>query len=385
MRGSIQKRGKDTWRVRVFIERDPLTGKQRFHDKTIHGTKAQADAYAAQIVHQLEFNGAVPQDRNTTFGEVLTVWWKTKQHTLTARSLDQYEKELRLYIKPRFSTLKLKQFTRAFLQQTYDELLASGMSPTILARVHLHVRAVLKRAVQDGKLSANPATDLKLPPIRPRPKIVFDPQQAAAFVAALAKLDAQRRALFLLALETGLRPSEYLALRWGDLDKASGMLTVQRSVYFKRSSGWVFSDQLKTASSRRRLPLSPLVLDALTQLPTGKATDLIFPGPKGNPQHVNNVRRLTFRPILKAAGLDEKMRLYDLRHTCATLLLDAATNVRVVAERLGHSSASTTLAIYAHVLPGRQHAATDTLAQILGQQTVNEDGNLVPESATKTK
>lgn len=377
MRGSIQKRGKNTYRVRVFLERDPATGKQVYHTKTIHGPKSDAEAYAAKIVHALEFGGELPQDRSAKFSDVLDTWWKLKQHSLNPRSFDQYEKELRLYIRPHFDHLKLNQITRPFLETTLAKLIADGMSATILRRVHMHVRCILEWAVREGKMSANPADGLKLPPIRPRAKIVFTPEQAATFVSALAQHPG--RALFLLALETGLRPSEYLALRWTDIDWATGMLTVQRTVYFKRHTGWVFSDQLKTASSRRRLPLSALVIEALRSLPPGKPADLIFPNHAGQPQHVNNVRRLIFRPLLKAAGLDERMRLYDLRHSCATLLLDAATNVRVVAERLGHSSAATTLAVYAHVLPGRQHAATDTLSQIFGHQVVNNPA----ESANK--
>lgn len=380
MRGTIEARGPNKWRVRIFLGRDEQ-GKQRVHSKTITGKRSVAEAYAAKQIHTVEFEGALPLDRKATFADALKTWWSSKQHELNARTHDAYLKELRLYVTPRFGHLKLMALTRETIRKMYDRMLAEGVSPSILRRTHMHVGAILRRAYEDGKLPSNPALGIKLPPVRHRPKIVFTPTQAARFAAALNQHP--DRALFLLALETGLRPSEYLALRWSDLNWASSSLTVQRTVYRRPGTGpgtgWIFSTDMKTPASRRNLPLSPFLLAALREISAdAQPDDLIFHDGTGNPYHPGRVRQRIFKPVLRAAGLDTDMRLYDLRHSCATLLLDAATNVRVVAERLGHSSAAITLAVYAHVLPGRQNAATETLAQIIGQQQDNNPDSVAP-------
>lgn len=395
MRGSITKRGKDTWRVRIYCGDElipqgdglPPKRKQRFRTATIHGKYSDAEAYARKQIQAIEFDGELPANKTATFGEALDKWWAGKRAKLSANSRDAYEKELRLYLRPQLAHQKLKNITPASLQKYYDELAAQGLGPRIVRRAHMHVKVILAKAVRDRLLPANPADDkeIELPPLHRRKHIVFNPENARKFAAALNTH--RDRALFLLALETGLRPSEYLALKWCDLDWSTGQIEVRRTVYYERGKGWLFSDDLKTTAAHRRLPLSPLLLDALRtqrqQVTERQAADqqwrdhdLIFPNRHGLPQHTNGVRRWIFKPLLRAAGLDDRMRLYDLRHTCATLLLAASTHVPDVSARLGHSSPATTWAFYAHAVPGGQERATATLAGIWsGQQAVNKSSN----------
>ncbi|MGI8670276.1 MAG: site-specific integrase [Aridibacter sp.] len=143
----------------------------------------------------------------------------------------------------------------------------------------------------------------------------------------------------------------------------------------KKGGGFIFSEP-KTSKSRRSIPLSN---EALTSLRTHRKRqlenrlklgasfenlDLIFPSELGTPiQHRNLVRRY-FKPILKKAELPN-IRLYDLRHTTATLLLSAGENPKVVSERLGHASVVLALDTYSHVLPTMQQDATKKLGNIL--------------------
>jgi integrase len=378
VRGSIKQRGKKTWRVRIYLGRDG-DGKQKVHSETIHGKREDAEAYATLKIHKIQFGGEVPRARDARFKTILDKWWETKQATISASSRDVYEKELRLYVRPHFEQKRLRAITADSLQEFYNRQLAAGWRPWLVRRVHLHVRSILDLAVRARLITFNPAADrtIKLPPAERRNYVVFDREQARDFAAALSAHP--ERALFLLALETGLRPGELVALTWRDLNLQAGTITVQRRVYYKRKSGWIFEEQTKTASSRRQLPLSSVVLDALraqaervkgmrASVPDWYEHGLIFPSRTGWPQHSRNIGRLVFKPLLRAAGLDERMRLYELRHTVATLLLDAAENVKVVQERLGHARASTTLDTYGHVLPGRQQQATATLSDILHGQ-----------------
>ena len=96
---------------------------------------------------------------------------------------------------------------------------------------------------------------------------------------------------------------------------------------------------------------------------------MVFATREGTPLMIQNVRTRHFKPILKRAGLDESIRLYDLRHTCATLLLAIGENPKVVSERLGHANVSITLDVYAHVLPSMQQAASEKLETLPSKKT----------------
>ena len=153
---------------------------------------------------------------------------------------------------------------------------------------------------------------------------------------------------------------------------------MQRSLIWKsyKSGDWYFGEP-KTPRSRRRIPLPASVTSALKEhrryqaearLKAGATyqnLDLVFATSEGQPLIRLNVIQKHFKPILKRAGLPETLRLYDLRHSCATLLLSANENPKVVSERLGHSSITLTMDIYSHVLPDMQQAATEKLEKLL--------------------
>jgi integrase len=144
----------------------------------------------------------------------------------------------------------------------------------------------------------------------------------------------------------------------------------------KGGTTWQFREP-KTERGRRTIPLPSFVLAELRshraqqaeyRLKMGEAYEdlnLVFASDTGGPIDDRNLSRRTLEPILKAAKLDEKFRWYDCRHTCATLLLAAAENPKVVSARLGHSTVAFTLDRYAHVLPGMQEAATAKLEGML--------------------
>lgn len=131
--------------------------------------------------------------------------------------------------------------------------------------------------------------------------------------------------------------------------------------------GWTFAAP-KTAKSRRsfQIPGGLVVLleDHRTK-PRENPHGLIIPNLSGDPLHIQNVSSVVYKRILRRAGLPESFRLYDLRHTCATLLLLAGVHPKVVSDRLGHSSISETMDTYSHVIPGMQEGASDKLDVML--------------------
>lgn len=173
-----------------------------------------------------------------------------------------------------------------------------------------------------------------------------------------------------------MRPEEYLALKWSDVDLDARIATVTRTIVWRKGGGWYFGEP-KTTRSRRTVPLPESISRALKthrakqsemKLKAGAyyAThNLMFATREGKPLNLRNLTLRHFRPTLKRAGLSETFRLYDLRHTCASLLLGANEHPKIVSERLGHASITLTLDTYSHVLPTMQKGASEKLERLL--------------------
>nr|MBA2494669.1 site-specific integrase [Acidobacteriota bacterium] len=163
---------------------------------------------------------------------------------------------------------------------------------------------------------------------------------------------------------------------WKDIDFEQKALSVRRAIVWKRKGGGFTFTEPKTKKSRRSIPISNSVINALkthrrnqleAKLKLGAAyenLDLVFASEVGTPIQPKNLLDRHFRPLLKKAGLPS-IRLYDLRHTTATLLLSAGENPKVVSERLGHASIVLTLDTYSHVLPTMQESATNKLEKMM--------------------
>ena len=183
---------------------------------------------------------------------------------------------------------------------------------------------------------------------------------------------------FLLA--TGVRPGEALALRWADVDLKGGVVTIRRSLTWRKKGEYLFRDETKTGKGRP-IPLPASLVPDLTSHKARQAEerlavgsqwvdlDLVFPTELGTPHRRENITTRHLKPILEAAGLPPNFRLYDLRHSCATLLLAGNTNPKIVSERLGHASVTLTLDTYSHVTPTMQAEASRTLDRLLFRKT----------------
>jgi integrase len=180
--------------------------------------------------------------------------------------------------------------------------------------------------------------------------------------------------IFEFALLSGMRPEEYLAIQWGDIDFENNTVQVRRALV-RHARKWSFNEP-KTAKSRRLVVLSASIMPKLKKHRLEQLErklrfrdiwedhDLLFCTENGTPYSIPNLTYRYYRPLLKKAGLPQ-IRLYDLRHTNATLLLGANENPKVVAERLGHSTVVLTLDTYSHVLPTMQRAASDKLEKAM--------------------
>jgi integrase len=183
-----------------------------------------------------------------------------------------------------------------------------------------------------------------------------------------------------LAALTGMRRGEVLGLRWADLDLNNGWLAVRQTLVVVNNH--IHVSQPKTARGRRRIALDPASCNALrhhhrTQAaerlsagPSWSDTGLVFTHQDGRPLHPEYVRRL-FDRHLQRIGLP-RIRLHDLRHTHATLALQAGVHPKVVSERLGHTTIAMTLDVYSHAIPALEQDAAATIAALIQEGTSNK-------------
>jgi integrase len=369
--GQLIKRGERTWLVRAFTGRDS-EGRRRYHNKTIKGNKKDAEAYLRKVLTAVS-TGTFIEPSPLTVAEYLDKWLEgAARPRVSERTADGYEALLKRYVREPLGHIRLEKLQPLDLQKVYGEMLARKLSAIVVRHTHAVLHNALKQAVKWNMLLRNPASLVELPKVQRKERRVLFPEEATSFLQAANEMP--YGLLFEFALISGMRPEEYLALQWTDIDVERNTATVRRALV-RRKKQWSFQEP-KTARSRRTVFLpTPLVQKLIShkrkqaeqRLLAGafwQANNLVFCSETGTPLSIPNLTYRYFRPILEKAELP-RIRLYDLRHTCATLLLIAEENPKVVSERLGHSTIVLTLDTYSHVLPTMQQKATARLEKLL--------------------
>ena len=370
MAGQIVKRGEKTWLVRVAVGRD-AQGTRRYHNRTVHGTKKDAERYLTKVQREMD-TGTFVEASPKTFADFTAEWLKTAvQPRVRTRTRLDYEKLLARHVLPALGHRQLAQLTTVEIQAVYTSMLAQGLSARTIRYTHSVVHSALDQAVKWRMLARNPASVVELPRLRRREMKVLSADEAQRFLSAAQ--DDRWHVLWALLLASGLRPGEALGLKWTDLD--GDRLRIQRSLARHADGTWEINEP-KTDKARRVVTLPSSIVAALRQhrrvqaaeqLLAGQAWenhDLVFTASHGQPLDYRVVVQRHFAKVLAKAKL-ARIRPYDLRHTCATLLLAAGENVKVVSERLGHASATLTLDVYSHVLPDMQQRAAEKLESLL--------------------
>jgi integrase len=303
----------------------------------------------------------------------MTAWLAGAVPHLAPQTAQDYTYRMNRLLIPLFGDQKLRDLTPSLVERGLREIARDhGVRTGQYCRMIF--RQVMQNAVRDRLIPANPVIGVKLP------------KAAAPVFHVIAKADLPQfhraiagevwEAYFLLLLYTGLRPSEGLALQWPDWDCVNHRLSITRTLT-QVNGRWVPKEP-KTKGSRRSVPIPQILTDVLTAhyaqwVAKGFETPWMFPNRHGLAADRKNIMHRHFKPILKDAGLPAEFRLYDLRHTHATLLLGAGVHPSIVAERLGHASVTMTLERYSHVLPTMQDAAIAAL-EGLGDAKIDRKG-----------
>jgi integrase len=371
MKGKITKRG-DSWTMMIDLPPHPVTGKRRQRRITAD-TKKEVEALATKALASIESGGFAEADaKKITVSEYMARWLESIRQSMRPASYRRYADLSRQHIEPVIGRIHLAKLSQLDVQSLYADRIEYGLSPTSVGLLHCILHRALKQAMRGGLLTRN-VTELVDVPRRITPEYVtWDREQATSFLAVSDKDDLA--ALWRLALLTGMRRGEILGLKWDDLDLARGALSVKRTI--SRGNGGSFEFGPPKSGKGRQIALPRSATDALhkhrvkqleKRMPVGISYNdlgLIFADALGEPLHPNTLR-LRFLRLMKEAGVPV-LRIHDLRHTSATLMLANGENPKIVSERLGHANIGITMDRYSHVTATMQRESADRLDTLLG-------------------
>jgi len=310
-----------------------------------------------------------------TLGEWIERWLVTIAPKVRSSTLRDYRVGLGR-VSDRLGHVRLQALRPLDIEELYASLLeeghryGGGLAPKTVRNVHIALRRSLADAERFGLVQRNVAALVK-PPVPVRAELAtWDATDMRTFLASVE--DDRNAPAYRLLATTGMRRGEALGLRWADVNLDAGRVTINRSLTVVDSE-LVWSPP-KTARSRRSVSLDPVTVATLKahrrrqldeRVAAGDAwddSDLLFCDQMGGPLHPDRFTR-AFGSAARRAGV-KQIRLHDLRHTWATLALQAGIHPKVVSERLGHATTGITLDIYSHVQPELDASAASTVAQL---------------------
>jgi integrase len=388
MKGHVHQRAKGSWTVVYDLPADPVTGKRRQRSEAIRGTKRGAEHRLREILLSID-QGAYVRRNKLTVGELLRQWMQNHASmNTTDRTQESYAAVVGRHLIPSLGRVPLSELEPQQLESYYARKLSEGradgkggLSARTVVYHHRILSNALDYAVRMGLAVRNVAKVVEPPRVARVAMQTLSVEEVNRFLDAAR--DTDHYVYFATLIYTGLRRGELLALRWRNLDVSSGKLSVVATAY-KLGTGEYRIKEPKTLHSRRTVILPASLVELLKayrfdqellriQLGIGLgADDFVFSRPNGSPINPNAMT-LAFQRILKRAGLNG-VRIHDLRHTHATLMLKAGVHPKVVSERLGHANIGITLDIYSHVLPGLQEAAAEKFERVFEEDDNETSG-----------
>jgi integrase len=366
--GTITRRKDGRWEARYYVPTENGTKRKMIYGKTQAEVR---DKLTKALSNRID--GIVYDDENMAVGEYLDAWLKGSVHGTVRRST--YDRDSYLvnnHIKPVLGGLKLKKLNSAHVQSFYRDRLDAGLSASTVHKMHDILRRGLAQAVKWHLLPRNVADVVKPPRPVPTEMVALSADDTRRLLEAAG--ECRLEALYILAVHTGMRQGEILALRWQDVDMENAVVSVRRTL--TRNGGKIAFGEPKTKKSRRSIRLTPQAVEALRSHLERQLRDmeilgdryqdqgLVFTTDTGGPINPSNLRQRSFAALLKRAGL-RHMRFHDLRHTCATLLLSRGVHPKFVQELLGHATIAITLDTYSHVMPSMGDATAKAMEDAL--------------------
>jgi integrase len=372
--GSIRQRTNGTWHGRLMIGRR-ADGKPDVRD--VYGRtrqEVQRKLNDLRQRHQAGLLGAAEAER-ITVGAYLTRWLESVRTSLRPQTWRRYEQLARLHLIPALGRGKIRDLRPTAIQQLYEAKFKEQLAPRTIRHVHALLHTALEQAVRWGLAPRNPADAVNVPAV---PRRELTPPTASQLVQLLdtawAKGD-RWAPLWTVYVYSGCRKAELLGLKWTDVDFEHGAISIRRTLIASPGGQPQFGEP-KTNRSRRTITLPVDAMSALrvqqerqTEDRQAMGTDyldfgLVFASHLGTPLMPRNVTR-AFKSALAKAGLSAQVRIHDLRHAAATLMLAAGVRPKVASERLGHSNIGITLDTYSHMVQGLDQDAAQRIQQVI--------------------
>jgi integrase len=261
-----------------------------------------------------------------------------------------YDAALRHRVLVSLGAKRLADIQRRDVQQLADELLDEGLDPSTVRNVLMPLRVIFRRAIEDGDVAVNPTAHLRLPAVRGRRERIASPDEARRLLEALSDRD---RPVWATALYAGLRRGELMALRWEDVDLATGVIRVQRA-YDEKGRVHV---EPKSRAGRRTVPIVGALRDELLAHRSRESRNagLVFGPSPDTPLVTSNLWRRA-QVAWRRAGLDP-IGLHEARHTFASVLIAAGVNAKAITTYMGHASIQTRYDLYGKLMPGSEAEA----------------------------
>ena len=397
MRGSVAKKGK-TWYAVIYEGVNPATGKDRHSWHKGGPRKVDAERLLPDLLKRRNAGEQVSAEKITVETYLTKRWLPIKESQLRKSTYDSYRRTIEIHVVPALGQLRLQELDGDDLDLFYARLLKkgrktkkkgvqAGLSIKTVRNIHVMLHKALADAQRKGIVFRNAATMADAPKLssQKRPEMkVWTAEELRRFLEVAAPR--RHYVTFYLTAHTGMRRGEVLGLRWRDVDLDAARLSVRATVI---SVGYeVEASDVKTTNGVRTIDLDDGTVSLLREWkklhdenprPNPEALkmwgDLVFPKPGGTGEPIHpDVLTQAFDRLVISSG-QPVIRLHDLRHTHATLMLKAGVPVKVVSERLGHANVAFTMAVYQHVVPGMQAEAASLFARILhGTATPDADG-----------
>ncbi len=383
--GHIERRGSKVFYVSVEGPRDPLTGKRTRRGRTIHGTKKEAQEALDQLAFESResISGA-----NSTLKVLIREWLLLIEHSVEVTTLQGYRWLSEKYVIPALGDIKVKNLSTQDLDRFYVALIKNrGLSTSTVRHSHVIIRRSLKQALQWGWIPRNPA-ELATVPRQERPRIsppTID--EVSLLVETASAADPAFGDFILVSAATGARRGEMCGLRWRNVNFDDAEIVFDTSI---AEFEGLFEKDTKTHASRR-IAVDPATLSVLEEQRhrsdlraaefgvTVTPNSFVFSdSADGSRPWAPSWVTHTFARVRREAGL-ERVRLHDLRHFAATLLMASGIPVRTVSGRLGHANPSTTLSVYSHFVAASDREAANVIGEQLSpaKKAVPSDGKSV--------
>ena len=392
MAGSIEKRGKNSYRLTVSEGFD-LNGKPMIHRKTIHGTKKEAEVELAKFVTEVQ-NGLVIDGKSLKFSEFVDVWKRDYgSKELAPTTYKRYCRMLETRILPYFGHFYINKIRPTDIMKFYDLLekdtqlvrkkgnngskTKKPLSGKTILEHHRLLRAMLHRAVYWQLIVSNPAERVQPPRAKKPKRRSYDDEQTKILLENLEKLsveDTKYKVAIILTIFTGVRLGELMGLEWQDVNFRNGIISINRSSQYLSDMG-VFTKVPKTESSIREIAIPEFIISLLEEYKLwyeeqkslyGELwtnSNRLFVQADGKPMHPSTISKW-FVKYVGQIGLPV-INFHGLRHTNASLLVAQNIDIAVISARLGHAQISTTLDFYVHPLLSHNRKAGYALENLL--------------------